>query len=196
MGLFRKRICPLCGGKVGVISYSLAGGEKICTGCEMLLRGRYDLARRGASFHDTLADLDGYRAKRLIDEMKTMQREDIAALSGRYAAVIGVLETFSVPSFGLEEGGSAIAALGGKPVALGFCEYGVFSQGDRVIVLDGEGERTTAVLKLIPCTGAYPFEEYLIDDSHSRKCEADTNAWLILDLDPAAIAPGCKIVKE
>lgn len=194
MGLFRKKVCPICGGKTGMITWRLAGGEKICSSCEKLLRGRYDLVRQGAAFRDTLNDLDLSRAKQMIEEMKAAQRDDMARFGRTYTGVMSVLETFSVPDAGLEEGGGEILSLSGRPVALGFCEYGSFRQGDRVRILGRDREAETIVLKLIPCTGAYPFEEELIAGAHKTECAENTNAWLVLDLAKGEIGRQDKIL--
>ena len=127
-----------------MIAYRLAGGEKICNSCEKLLRGRYNLVRQGAAFRDTLNELDLYRAKQIIDKMKASQREDIVRFGNTYTGIISVLETFSVPGVGLVEGGPEITSLCGKPVVLGFCEYGSFRQGDRVSIIGGECQKETA----------------------------------------------------
>ena len=196
MGLFGKKVCPICGGKTGFITYRLAGDEKICQSCEKMLRGRFDIVKQGAAFRDTLNDLDLYRAKQMIDGMKAVQREDIARFGNTYTGVMSVLETFSVPTVGLDEGGSEIAALGGRPIALGFCEYGSFKQGDRVHILGKDCEKETVILKLIPCTGAYPFEEELIAGAHKIECAENTNAWLVLDLESEDVNGQHKIVKR
>ena len=194
MGLFGKKACPICGGKTGFITYRLAGDEKICQSCEKMLRGRFNLVRQGAAFRDTLGDLDLCRAKQMIDEMKTVQREDIARFGKTYTGVMSVLETFSVPTVGLDEGGPEITALGGRPVALGFCEYGSFKQGDSVRIIGKDCKKEAMILKLIPCTGAYPFEEELIAGVHKTECMENTNAWLILDLEKDEIDKQDKIV--
>lgn len=194
MGLFGKKVCPICKNKTGFITYRLAGNEKICQSCEKLLRGRYDLVRQGAAFRDTLGDLDLCRAELTINEMKAVQREDIARFGGKYAAFMSVSETFYVPAAGLGESDPGIAALVGRPVALGFCEYGSFKQGDRVRILGKGREKETSILKLIPCTGAYPFEEELIAGAHKTECAENTNAWLVLDLRSGDIECGDKIL--
>lgn len=194
MGLFSKKVCPICGGKTGFITYRLAGDEKICQSCEKLLRGRYNLVRQGAAFRDTLNDTGLYQAKKIIDEMKDVQRKDIARFGNTYTGVMSVLETFSVPSVGLDEGGPEVTALGGRPAALGFCEYGSFKQGDHVRILGKDCEKETTILKLIPCTGAYPFEEELIAGAHKTECAENTNAWLVLDLEEDEIDKQNKIV--
>lgn len=196
MGLFGKKSCPICGGKTGFVTYRLAGDEKICQSCEKMLRGRYNLVRQGAAFRDTLNDLDFYRAKQMIDEMKAVQCEDVARFGNTYAGVISVLETFSVPTVGLDESGPEIRALGGRPVTLGFCEYGSFRQGERVRILGKNGEKETTVLQLIPCTGAYPFEEELIAGAHKTECRENTNAWLVLDLENGMIDRQDKIISR
>ena len=194
MGLFGKKVCPICGGKTGLITYRLAGNEKICQSCEKLLRGRYNLERQGAAFRDALNDLDLCRAKQMISEIKADQREDISRLGNTYTGVISVLDTFTVPTVGLDEGGPEITALGGRPVALGFCEFGSFRQGERVRILGKEREKETAILKLIPCTGAYPFEEELIAGVHKTECTENVNAWLVLDADNGDLECRDKIV--
>ena len=194
MGLFSKKVCPICGCKTGFITYRLAGNEKICQSCEKMLRGRYNLIRQGAAFHDTLNELGFQQAKKIIDEMKAVRREDISRFGNKYIGVISVLETFSVPAVGLEDGGVEITALGGRPVALGFCEYGSFKQGDRILILGKDCEKETRILKLIPCTGAYPFEEELIAGVHKTECLENTNAWLVLDLENGIIARKDKII--
>ena len=68
MGLFGKKVCPICGGKTGFITYRLAGDEKICQSCEKMLRGRFNLVRQGAAFRDTLNDLDLCRAKQMTGQ--------------------------------------------------------------------------------------------------------------------------------
>ena len=196
MGLFSKKPCSICGEKTGMITYRLAGDEKICQSCEKMLRGRYNLVRQGAAFRDTLNELDFYRAKQIIDGMKAVQREDIARFCNTYTGVISVLESFFVPTVGLEEGGVEVTALAGKPVAIGFCEYGSFKQGDRVHVLGKEREKETTILKLIPCNGAYPFEEELIVGAHKTECAENTNAWLVLDLENGEIECQDRIVKS
>ncbi len=194
MGLFGKKVCPICGGKTGFITYRLAGDEKICQSCEKMLRGRFNLVRQGAAFRDTLGDLDLCRAKQMIDEMKTVQREDIARFGNTYTGVMSVLETFSVPTVGLDEGGPEITELGGRPVALGFCEYGSFKQGDSVRIIGKDCKKEAVILKLIPCTGAYPFEEELIAGVHKTECMENTNAWLVLDVEKDEIDKQDKIV--
>lgn len=194
MGLFSKKVCPICGGKTGMISWRLAGGERICTCCEKLLRGRYNLVRQGAAFRDALNDLDVHRAKQIIDGMRALQRDDMVRFGHTYTGVMSVLETFSVPDAGLEEGGGEILSLSGRPVVLGFCEYGSFRQGDRVHVLGKGRETETTVLKLIPCTGAYPFEEELIAGAHGTECAENTTAWLVLDLAKGEIDQQDKIL--
>ena len=196
MGLFGKKSCPICGGKTGFITYRLAGDEKICQSCEKMLRGRFDIVKQGAAFRDTLNDLDLYRAKQMTEEMKAVQREDLARFGNTYTGVMSVLETFSVPTVGLDEGGPEIAALGGRPVALGFCEYGSFKQGDRVRILGKDCKKETVILKLIPCTGAYPFEEELIAGAHKTECAENTNAWLVLGLESEDVNGQHKIVKR
>lgn len=194
MRLFSKKSCPICGGKTGFITYRLAGNEKICQSCEKMLRGRFDLVRQGAAFRDTLNDLDLCRAKQMTEEMKAVQREDLARFGNTCTGVMSVLETFSVPTVGLDEGGSEITALGGRPVALGFCEKGSFKQGDSVRIIGKDCKKETVILKLIPCTGAYPFEEELIAGVHKTECMENTNAWLILDLEKDEIDKQDKIV--
>ena len=194
MGLFSKKSCPICGGKTGFITYRLAGDVKICQSCEKMLRGRFNLVRQGAAFRDTLGDLDLCRAKQMIDEMKTVQREDIASFGKTCTGVMSVLETFSVPIVGLDEGGPEITALGGRPVALGFCEKGSFKQGDSVRIIGKDCKKEAVILKLIPCTGAYPFEEELIAGVHKTECMENTNAWLILNLEKEEIDKQDKIV--
>ena len=194
MGSFGKKVCPICGGKTGFITYRLAGDEKICQSCEKMLRGRFNLVRQGAAFRDTLGDLDLCRAKQMIDEMKTVQREDIASFGKTCTGVMSVLETFSVPIVGLDEGGPEITALGGRPVALGFCEKGSFKQGDSVRIIGKDCKKETVILKLIPCTGAYPFEEELIAGVHKTECMENTNAWLILNLEKDEIDKQDKMV--
>lgn len=194
MGLFSKKPCMICGGRTGMITYRLAGGEKICNSCEKLLRGRYNLVRQGAAFRDTLNELDLYRAKQIIDKMKASQREDIVRFGNTYTGIISVLEAFSVPCVGLDEGGPEITSLCGKPAVLGFCEYGSFRQGDRVSIIGGECQKETTILKLIPCTGAYPFEEELIAGIHKTECYENTNAWLVLDLENDEINTGIETV--
>ena len=194
MGLFGKKVCPICGGKTGFITYRLAGDEKICQSCEKMLRGRFNLVRQGAAFRDTLGDLDLCRAKQMIDEMKTVQREDIASFGKTCTGVMSVLETFSVPIVGLDEGGPEITALGGRPVALGFCEKGSFKQGDSVRIIGKDCKKEAVILKLIPCTGAYPFEEELIAGVHNTECMENTNAWLVLDVEKDEIDKQDKIV--
>lgn len=195
MGLFSKKACPICGGKTGCITYRLAGNEKICQSCEKLLRGRYNLVRQGAVFHDTLHELGLYRAKQIIDEMKSRQHEDVARFSGFYAGIISVLETFTVPANGLDEGGTDIVSLGDHPVVLGFCEFGSFKQGDHVHIFINGYEKETEILKLIPCTGAYPFEEELIAGVHKTECAENTNAWLVLNFEDK-VKSGDIIVKK
>ena len=182
MGLFSKKPCPLCGGKTGAITYRLAGNEKICRSCERMLRGMYNFVRKGAAFHDTLYELDLNRAKRTIDDMKARQQEDAARFSGIYSGILSVLDTFTVPAIGLEEGGPDIVSLGGHPVVLGFCECGSFRQGDHVLLFINGCEKETEILKLIPCNGAYPFEEELIVGAHETECEENTNAWLVMNI--------------
>lgn len=177
-----------------MITYRLAGGEKICQSCEKLFRGRFDLVRQGAAFRDTLNDLDLVRAKQIADGMKAAQNEDIDRFGDRYAGIGSVNDVFTVPTFGLDEGGPETVSLGGKPVALVFCEYGRFRQGDRVRILGEEGEKEATVLRLIPCTGAYPFEEYLIAGHHKTECTENTNAWLILEGEKCIPARGDKIL--
>ncbi len=196
MRLFRKKPCPLCGGKTGWITFRLAEGEKICTSCEKLLRGRYNLARNGAAFRDMLNDLRFAQAKEIIDEMKTVQREDTARFGASCSGVMTVLETFSVPGAGLDEGGAEIAALGGRPAALCFCEFGSFRQGERIQILGRNGEINATIRKLIPCTGAYPFEEELIAGAHKTHCEENSNAWLVFDLENGDFQANDKIVKR
>jgi len=197
LSLFGKKICPICGGKAGIVSYRLAGGEKICASCEKMLRGTYDLVRVGAAFRDTLSDLELYRAKRIIDEMKAVQREDTLRFGDLYTGVISVTDAFTVPASGLEEGGAEIVSLGGKPAAFGVCEFGSFLQLDwaRVLSRKNGNEYEAAILKLIPCTGAYPFEAELIAGIHKTECAANTNAWLVLELENGAISCGDRIVK-
>ena len=180
MGLFSKKSCPICGCKTGFITYRLAGDEKICQSCEKMLRGRFNLVRQGAAFRDTLNDLDLCRAKQMTEEMKAVQREDLAR--------------FSVPTVGLDEGGPEITALGGRPVALGFCECGSFKQGDSVRIIGKDCKKEAVILKLIPCTGAYPFEEELIAGVHKTDCTENTNAWLVLDVEKDEIDKQDKIV--
>ena len=194
MGLFGKKVCPICGGKTGFITYRLAGDEKICQSCEKLLRGRFNLVRQGAAFRDTLNDLDLCRAKQMIDGMKAVQREDIARFGNTYTGVMSVLETFSVPTVGLDEGGPEITALGGRPAMLGFCEKGSFKQGDSVRIIGKDCKKETVILKLIPCTGAYTFEEELIAGAHKTECTENANAWLILNLEKDEIDKQDKIV--
>ena len=194
MGLFSKKSCPICGGKTGFITYRLAGDEKICQSCEKMLRGRFNLVRQGAAFRDTLNDLDLCRAKQMTEEMKAVQREDLARFGNTYTGVMAVLETFSVPTVGLDEGGPEITALSGRPVALGFCEKGSFKQGDSVRIIGKDCKKETVILKLIPCTGAYPFEEELIAGVHKTDCTENTNAWLVLDVEKDEIDKQDKIV--
>ena len=196
MGLFGKKICAICGGKTGIITFRLAEDEKICTSCEKLLRGRFDLVRQGTAFRDTLNELELFNAKQIIDEMKALQQEDITRFASSCSGIISVLETFSVPTVGLNEGGAEIKALGGRIVALGFCEYGSFKQGDRIKVLGKGREKEATIIKLIPCTGAYPFEEELITGAHKTECAENTNAWLILNFENGEISRQDKILKK
>ena len=196
MSIFHKKTCPICSGKLGILSYRLAKGEKICPACEKLLRGKFDLIRQGAAFHDTLNELDLYQAKQMITEMKTIQRDDIARFGTVCHGIMSVWDTFAVPSIGLEESGEEIAALCGKPVVLGFCEYGIFTQGDSVWIQSGNHEQKAQILRLIPCTGAYPFIEELFAGVHKTECTANTNAWLIFDLEENAVETKMKIIKK
>ncbi|MBR2366644.1 MAG: hypothetical protein IKA78_05690, partial [Oscillospiraceae bacterium] len=93
------------------------------------------------------------------------------------------------------EGGPEITALSGRPVALGFCEKGSFKQGDSVRIIGKDCKKETVILKLIPCTGAYPFEEELIAGVHKTECMENTNAWLILNLEKDEIDKQDKIVR-
>ena len=128
--------------------------------------------------------------------MKNVQREDIACFGNSYTGVMSVLETFSVPTVGLDEGGSEITALGGRPVALGFCECGSFKQGDSVRIIGKDCKKEAVILKLVPCTGAYPFEEELIAGVHKTDCTENTNAWLVLGLESEDVNGQHKIVKR
>jgi len=195
MGFLNKKSCPLCGGGLSFFSLRIAGGEKICSCCEKLLRGRYDMQRQGAVFRDTLEELDPAKAKSIVDGMRAVQRGDIEKYGGMYAGISSVLSVFAVPA-SIGEEGKELAALGGKCVALCFCEAGSFSQGDPVSILADGSVRQTAILRLIPCTGAYPFEEELIEGSHKTLCPENSNAWLVLDLGPGAVDAGAKIVRQ
>ena len=37
MGLFKNKSCPACGGKLGILSFRVADGVKICSACETML---------------------------------------------------------------------------------------------------------------------------------------------------------------
>ncbi|MBR2041764.1 MAG: hypothetical protein IJ945_05290, partial [Oscillospiraceae bacterium] len=55
-------------------------------------------------------------------------------------------------------------------------------------------KKEAVILKLIPCTGAYPFEEELIAGVHKTDCTENTNAWLVLDIEKDEIDKQDKIV--
>lgn len=195
MGIFAKKTCPLCGNKTGILSFRIANGEKICSACEKKLRGRYDMIRRGAVFYDTLEKLNAAQGKQIVEKMMANQESDIAKLGSKYKNIVSVLDTFAVPSAGLDRGGDEITALGGKCTALSFCELGAFKQGDAVHIIGQEGKKEATILKLIPCTGAYPFETELIEGIHKTAFSENTNAWLVLNIDNAEIKTGDIIVK-
>ncbi len=193
MSLFRKKTCPVCGGPLGVFALRVADGVKICSVCERMLRDRYGMTQQGAVLADGLWELDVAEAKRIIEQRRAEQAADRERYRGRYTSVLAVSGVFGVPTEGLTEGGAEAVALGGRCVAAGFCETGSFRQGDRVTVL-GEEPLETAVLRLIPCTGAYPFEEELIAGIHRKTVEEGWNAWLVLDLPEGRVRPGDRIV--
>lgn len=195
MSLFKKKACCICGVKIGFSALCLAGDKKICTACEALLRGNYNFIRRGAAFYDTLAELDPYFAKQIIDEMKETQREDIARYDDIYSGIISVINKSYVPLSGLEEGGLDISDLLGKPVYIGFCEKGTFNEGDKVRIIGRNCEEDTTIIKLIPCTGAYSFEEELISKSYVNRYAQNHNAWMILGTCHDNIEIHDKIVK-
>lgn len=196
MFLFKKKSCFVCGEKVGFSALRLAGDEKICSKCEALLRGNYNLVRRGAAFYDTLSELDPFYAKQIIEEMRATQKEDIAHYDGVYSGIVSIINKAYVPSQGLEEGGEEIACLCGKPVFIGFCEKGSFQEGDKIKVIGKDCEEEATIIKLIPCTGAYPFEEELIANAYEKQCGQNSNAWIILDISHDNVGVCDKIVKS
>lgn len=176
-------------------AFRVADNVKICSACETMLRGRYNITIRGAGHYDELQSLDIGKARDIIDGMKREQRKDIDAYSGRYGNIMTVTDVFTVPEEGLDEGGSEIAALKGRCAVLGFCEAGSFGKNDRVLFLGESGEREAAVLALVPCTGAYSFETLLIAGAHKNTVGANANAWLVSDIDRKEIRTGDKIVR-
>ncbi len=195
MGLFKNKSCPACGGKLGILSFRVADGVKICSACETMLRGSYNITIRGAGHYDELQSLDIGKAKDIIEAMKKEQSRDIAELSGRYGSIMTVTEVFTVPKEGLDEGGGEIAALGGRCAVRGFCEAGSFSKNDRVLLLGGGGEREARILALVPCRGVYSFETALIAGAHKDTVEANSNAWLATDIDRGEVHAGDRIVR-
>lgn len=196
MGLFGKKICPTCAGKLGFFSYRIAGGEKICCDCQKMLRGKYDMIQRGAVFYDKLEELDLDTAKRIIETMKKELENDAEKLGAMYPDICAVSETFTVPTEGLEEGGERIVALGGKCVALAFCEFGAFCKGDTVRVLGQTEEYDALILDLVPCKGVYPFCTELISGAHKTEVTQGENAWLVLDLQAGGASVSDRIVKR
>ena len=193
---FRKKYCPVCGEKLGTFALSVANGVKICYNCEKMLRGRFDMVRRGAAFYDELADIDITKAKSIIDEMKKIQGEDIEKYGKDYDNIFRVLNVSTLSAKGLEEGGREIVALDGKCVAYGFCENGSFKKGEKVKIIGGGHTKETVILKLVPCSGAYPLEEELIVGGHKNEITVNKNAWLVLDTVESEISAEERIVKH
>ena len=196
MSLFGKKACPVCNNKIGFFAFSVADDVKICSACEKLLRGKYNMVKQGAVFFDTLETLDIEKAIRIINDMKDSQKEDILKLSDKYKNIISVLDSFAASPDALDEGGKEIKKLYGKYVALSFCELGTFKEGDRVTIFTENSEAETDILSLIPCTGAYPFENELVVGIHKKEVFENSNAWLVLDIDYDKNIKINKIVKD
>lgn len=187
MMLFCKKMCPLCRDKRAAASLRLAGGEAICPDCEKLLRGSYDLEKKGFAFCDTLQELDFSLAKQMVDELKAEQRKAILRFRHAYAGIISVLKVYSVPAAELKKCGSEPDMQNKISVVLGFCAYGVFSEGERVRIIGRKNETEATVLKLIPCTESNSFFDELTEGSHKTECLQNNKAWLVLDCSPKSI---------
>ena len=176
-----KRLCPVCKRLRRGVSFDPAAGKDLCPFCQALSDGTHKRADGKDALLKAPYRGDIYRAKRMLDKLKAVQQADIRRYSGAYGGIITVLRIFPASRFTFEKCGNEFAKIFNKPVALGFCSYGMFSRGDRVRIIGREKEKDSLILELVPFEAACSLEEQLQKKSHKAECFEGNALWLIFD---------------
>ncbi len=187
-----KGLCPICGKEKSFLkSVALADGT-ICSDCEAMLRGKYDIERwwhirfdgtAKQKSHDPLLDLTVADVQAIIAEAKQDQAETVSSLGGEFSALMKAEDVFSIAPKAMDVGAKRAKAYKNKLVIRGMIQSGEFSKEDSVVILHGDTRQETTVLDLIPCGGAVDFDTELKANMHKKTAGANTNAWLILDME-------------
>ena len=198
-----KKHCPICNNEMTFLkSVALADGT-ICSDCEAMLRGKYDIDRWWhlrfdgtvkQKSHDPLLDMSIADVQAIIAEAKQNQAETVGSLGGEFSALLTADDVFSIEPKAKDVGVKRAKAYKNRLVVRGMIQSGEFSREDSVVILHGDARLETVLLDVIPCGGAVDFNTELKANMHKKTAGVNTNAWLILDVEQG-VAHGDVIAK-
>lgn len=200
MGLFgkkEKKVCPICGNELKLLSSLPVEDGSICSDCEKMLRGKFNITeywekRWGADGFDradyviknsdplkvmTVAEIE-----EMIRSMKEEQAQIIENVGSDYANVAKADKCFSIAPKALDVGMKRAKAYKNRIVATSEIIAGEFAKDDTVTITTNGNDVTTTILDVIECSSSSTFETMLAANTGKHKVEAGTSAWIILDL--------------
>lgn len=201
MGLFgkkEKKLCPICGNEMKFLSGLQVEDGQICSDCEKMLRGKFDISeywkkRWGTDgfnradyvlkTSDPLKVMTIAEIEEMVKSIKEEQAEIIENVGSDYANVAKADKCFSIAPKAVDVGIKRAKAYKNRIVATSSIITGEFAKDDAVTITTNGNDVTTTILDVIECSSSSTFETMLSAHLGSKhKAGAGTSAWIILDL--------------
>lgn len=209
MGLFgkKKAVCPICGNEIGFLSGKVVQDGTICSSCEQMVRGQFDIEEYWKRKHgtdgwhredymlktdDPLGLMTVEALREMISEKKASQAAVCAEMQSDWANLATVENCFQIAPKPLDVGLVRAKAFKNRIVATSLIASGEFKKGDKAELANGSSVTPTTVLDVIVCSNSSPFETELAANTGKHKAGVNTSAWIILDL-CEGVEPGCVI---